>query len=259
MSGAHRLLHLPAHAIEEIAPFLPPNQRFRFATLHRLSLLQAESFRNSYALEFDVASRRNDTYLLDLLWRYCKANTLQPRCTGRAIAHPCVEGNIEVLRWWAAADKDFTELHLWRGLELASRAGNVAVLEWWMRESRIALEEQPKFAVDFASREGHAEVLQWWKDSLLPMEYSTLAIEFACQNGHVRSLQWWKDSGLELRYSPAALYSATENGHVAVLEWWKGSGWDMLFSPSRMVAMAESSANPDVLKWWMESGLITNT
>ncbi|KAI9316569.1 hypothetical protein DFJ73DRAFT_803828 [Zopfochytrium polystomum] len=215
---SHRLL--PAHhALEEIGRFLPPRERLCMATLLRLPTLQAASFRGLRRVEFDVASKLGDIALLDLLWRYCRAHGLQPRYTERTIVRPCLEGNIEILRWWLRTSKDVVEQFASEGLLAVSRRGPLEVLDWWKLESGLPIRCSEEI-FDYACMWSRVDVMQWWKDSGLELVYSHGAIQLAVLHGGLEVLRWWRESGLEVKLHGNTLRWAIMKGKADVLAFW---------------------------------------
>ncbi|KAI9363487.1 hypothetical protein DFJ73DRAFT_792867 [Zopfochytrium polystomum] len=219
----------------------PASSSFALATLLRLPMLQAASFRALHPLEFDaaVAAASNEktttTALLDLLWRYCHARGLPPRYSRNAVTHPCATGRLDVLRWWrrTAAGLDVLAQHAADGIQTASRSGRVDVLDWWLRESGVSLTSYDTRAVDFACCNGHVDVLRWWRDSSgLAMRYSAFAVEFAARAGRVDAVR-----------------AAVRAGRVEVLEFWLESGWERFLSAKELVDEANRCGHPRVVKW----------
>ncbi|KAI9345509.1 hypothetical protein DFJ73DRAFT_778005 [Zopfochytrium polystomum] len=229
-----RLQPLVVPIVEAVCQFLSPHESFCLATLHRLPMLQAESFRLLHNREFDVASVLNSVPLLDSLWRHCRARGLQPRYTDEAIVRPCEQGNVEILRWWLHVAREVLETYAVVALHRASARGQVRVLDWWKRESGLAVVCETT-AMDSACLNAHIAVLQWWKDSGLNLQYSSLSIEFPCYFGDLDVLRWWRDSGLAPKLTAKALSGAIDAGRVDVLDFWLECGWRLFFPASEMI------------------------
>ncbi|RDL36992.1 uncharacterized protein BP5553_04425 [Venustampulla echinocandica] len=129
---------------------------------------------------------------------------------------------------------------------------------------------------------GRIEILEWWRTSptFLSKDYTAEAIDGASKSGFIHVLDWWRRSGLPLKYTEAALEQASSKGHILVLEWWKqasmaqgnfqvstasdGEGSPTAYSdpqpalrlkPGRSLLAAAQNNQPEVLRWWDESGI----
>lgn len=129
---------------------------------------------------------------------------------------------------------------------------------------------------------GRIEILEWWRTSptFLSKDYTAEAIDGASKSGFIHVLDWWRRSGLPLKYTEAALEQASSKGHILVLEWWKqasmaqgnfhvstaseGEGSPttysdaqpaLRFKPGRSLLAAAQNNQPEVLRWWDESGI----
>ncbi|KAI9326776.1 hypothetical protein DFJ73DRAFT_906852 [Zopfochytrium polystomum] len=292
-SDLHGVTLLPPDAVHAICRSLVASKAaraaFYLATLFRLPLLQAETYRGLRRFEFDAATRVGSTELLDLLLRYCRATGARPRyVNANVISDAARRGRLPVVHWWgasglplcnldptsivhAACEGGHVDILRWcldvaeyprsafysTCVYVASRGGHTYVLDWW-RDNGFELEDGDP--MDAASDAGRINVLEWWRSrsGLRDLKYSSSAMETASAKGRVAVLQWWKDSGLELRYDGKAMLRASENGQIAALEWWRDSGLEIVFAPEDECAAMDAASGEgrlSILDFWRSSGL----
>ena len=215
--------------------------------LELLKSLVEKSQEMDFNLEYteaaiDYASRRGYIDVLDcwldseLLLKYSES----------AIDGACGNGYLNVLEWWL--NTGIPLKYSSAAIDTASQRGHIKILDYWLN-SGLEL-KYTEHAIDYAH---DINVINWWLRPNLKLKYSKNIIDAICGRGDGKMLlEAWFVSGLNIEYSENAMDNASITGRIDILDFWRNSKLDLKYTSK---AIDRAKRNPQVIAWWLASGL----